>query len=194
MIYIYGRHKSEGCWYHDQEASPCKHICMWYSDYMSCWSLGMDKSFHSTRYDNHLSMQGLALIHVSKRGLRMASFSRRLRLSVGRGDLKQPHRTIQKILHMVFADWKLCEHHTSCLPIGCSSPAPTALTIPVVKYHITNTYIHWSNASPCDSQIQIQMFIGVTMQGLQVWPMNRYNTKSTHKHIQYTITHNKLLQ
>ena len=35
-----------------------------------CWSLGMDKSFHPTCYNgcNYLSMLGLKLIHVSKRG------------------------------------------------------------------------------------------------------------------------------
>ena len=34
------------------------------------WSLGMDKQFHSTHYNgcNHLSMLGLKLIHVCKRG------------------------------------------------------------------------------------------------------------------------------
>ena len=34
------------------------------------WSLGIDKWFHSTLYDgwNHLSIPGLKLIHVSKRG------------------------------------------------------------------------------------------------------------------------------
>ena len=34
------------------------------------WSLGMDKSFHPTHYNgcNYLSMLGLKLIHVSKRG------------------------------------------------------------------------------------------------------------------------------
>ena len=84
-----------------------------YLSILNCWSLGMDKKFHPTLYNecNYLCMLGLKLIIVSKKRSKVIlhTFSKIISCNY-----KTIHYTIMYIFHVSYCIWYITYTHTLC--------------------------------------------------------------------------------
>ena len=103
------------------------------------WSLGMDKWFHPTLYNgcDYLSMLGLKLIHVSKRGLRKTHFEFAKYTS---SNIVFPHFNFKNSIILTIAD--ACRYtYTPCFTCSTFSANWN------LRQYISDIYRHRSWAS-----------------------------------------------